>query len=60
LSDPRAVAETAIWNVFARSPADEEVRALVDYLAQRPDRPDDARRQIVWALLTTSECRFNY
>ena len=60
ISDNRAAAEFAIWNVFARPPAAEEAQALTDYLARRADRPAEARRQIVWALLTSSECRFNY
>jgi hypothetical protein len=60
IGDRQAVAEAAIWNVYARPPVDEEVRALADYLSQRADRMDDARRQMVWALLTSSECRFNY
>jgi len=60
LSDARAVAEAAIWNVFARPPADDEVKALTDYRSQRADRIEAARRQMVWALLTSSECRFNY
>jgi hypothetical protein len=60
ISDNRAAVEAAIWNVFARPPADEEVRALTDYLSKRVDHLDDARRQMVWALLTSSECRFNY
>src|SRR5262249_49400598 len=59
-SDPRAAAEFAMWNVLARPPADGELKALTNYLSQRADRPAEARRQIVWALLTSSECRFNY
>jgi hypothetical protein len=60
ISDNRAAAEFAIWNVFARPPADEEAQAITEYLDKRADRPAEARRQIVWALLTSSECRFNY
>jgi hypothetical protein len=60
LPDPRAAAETAVWNVFSRPPTEEELTALTDYLSQRADRPTDARRQLVWALLTSSECRFNH
>ena len=33
---------------------------LVDYLKSRSDRPQDAVRQLVWSLLTSSEMRFNY
>jgi hypothetical protein len=60
ISDHRAAAEFAIWNVLSRPPANDEIQALADYLVKRADRPDEARRQIVWALLTSSECRFNY
>ncbi|MGE3777380.1 MAG: DUF1549 domain-containing protein [Pirellulaceae bacterium] len=57
---PEAAAELAIWNVFARPPEEGEVSTLVDYLAARADRGPQARRQLVWALLTSSESRFNY
>jgi uncharacterized protein DUF1549/uncharacterized protein DUF1553 len=60
ISDNRAAAETAMWNILARPPSSEEVEALADYLARRADRPAEARRQMVWALLTSGECRFNY
>ena len=59
-SQPEEAAELAIWNVFARPPAEGEVQALANYLAQRADRSVQGRRQLVWALLTSSECRFNY
>ncbi|QDU31287.1 hypothetical protein ETAA8_64400 [Anatilimnocola aggregata] len=60
LTDDREVATTAVWNIFGREPTAEEVQALESYLQARADRRDDAVKQIVWALLTSSECRFNY
>ena len=60
LTEPQQVAETAVWSIMARPPSTEETKALTDYLAKRSDKPADARRQMVWALLTSSECRFNY
>ncbi len=54
------VARTAIQNVFAREPEDEELKALVAFLEARKDRRSEAHRELVWALLTSSECRFNY
>jgi hypothetical protein len=60
LGDNRAAAETAAWNVLCRAPTGEELQALTEYLDQRADRPKEARRQLVWALLTSSEFRFNY
>ena len=52
--------ELAVRNVLSRPPDGEELRALSDYLDQRTDRPDDALRQLVWALLTCAEFRFNH
>jgi Protein of unknown function (DUF1549)/Protein of unknown function (DUF1553) len=50
----------AVRNVLSRPPDGEELRALSAFLAERTDRPDDARRQLVWILLTDSEFRFNH
>jgi len=58
--DAKSAAETAVWNVFARPPADEEIEAMTTFLSQRSDRMAEARKQLVWALLTSGECRFNY
>lgn len=60
LAEPRIAAETAVWTVFSRPPTEEELTGLTDYLSKRADRPAEARRQLVWALLTSSECRFNH
>ncbi|MFN3150318.1 DUF1549 domain-containing protein [Bremerella sp.] len=51
------IAAMAIWN---RSPETDEQAALVGYLEARADRRDEAIGQMVWAMLTCSECRFNY
>jgi hypothetical protein len=60
LDDPRAVAETAIWNVFTRPPDEGEVESLTKYLESHGERREAAIAQMTWALLTSSECRFNY
>jgi Protein of unknown function (DUF1549)/Protein of unknown function (DUF1553) len=57
---PAEVIDLAIRNVLTRAPDDEEQRALGAYLAERTDRPDDARQQLLWILLTCSEFRFNH
>jgi hypothetical protein len=54
------VIDLAVRTVLSRPPRDEERKLLVAYLRQRADRPAEAQRQIVWALLTSSEFRFNY
>ena len=50
----------AVRTILCRPPHDEERKLLGDYLEQRADRPAEARRQMVWALLTSAEFRFNY
>ncbi len=52
--------EIAVRTILCRPPREEERRLLGDYLKQRADRPAEARRQMVWALLTSTEFRFNY
>jgi hypothetical protein len=60
VSDRRQAIELAVWNAMARPPTEEEIQAIDAFLARRHDRLPDAYRQMVWALLTSSECRFNY
>jgi hypothetical protein len=52
--------DMAVRNVFARPATEDEIKVLVRYLQQRQDRPVEACRQMVWALLASSEFRFNY
>lgn len=58
--DHREAAELAVWSAFSRPPSDEELTALTEYLAKREDRLPEARRQMIWALLSSGEFRFNY
>jgi hypothetical protein len=59
LKNDEAIA-LAVRTILCRPPRDEERKLLGDYLKQRADRPAEARRQMVWALLTGTEFRFNY
>ena len=52
--------ELAVRTILCRPRREEERTLLGDYLKQRNDRPAEARRQMVWALLTSAEFRFNY
>jgi hypothetical protein len=54
------VADVAVLNVLGRPPSAEEKKAFVDYLASRRDRPAEALRQAIWALLASAEMRFNH
>jgi hypothetical protein len=52
--------ELAVRNVFSRPASAEEKKVLGEYLRARAARPTEAYQQMVWALLTSSEFRFNY
>jgi hypothetical protein len=42
-------------------PADDEERALLgEFLQQHADRPVEGCRQLLWALVTGAEFRFNH
>jgi hypothetical protein len=53
-------ADLAIRNVLGRAPRQEETQTLVAYMQRRQDRQAEACQQVVWALLTTAEFRFNH
>jgi hypothetical protein len=50
----------AVRSVLSRAARPDEMQALTSYLQRRTDRPDEGCRQIVWALLTSAEFRFNH
>ena len=50
----------ATWNILVRPPVEEEQRWMMKYLEDRKDRRLPAIQQLVWALLTSGEFRFNY
>jgi hypothetical protein len=60
LKTDEQVVETAVRNILTRPATREEKRILTDYLASRRDRLPEAQRQMVWALLSSAEFRFNY
>lgn len=57
---PEQALDLAAKAILNRPLTVEEKKAMVDYLAERQDRPMEAYRQMVWALLTSAEFRFNY
>ncbi len=57
--DPKVV-QAATRSILSREPTDEEQQALVEYLAGRAERRESAIKQLVWALVSTPEFRFNH
>ena len=60
LGDEQQVVAEAVWAILSRPTEPEESQILIDYLRERKDRPEQAIQQLVWALLTSSEFRFNH
>lgn len=60
IKDEKEAIDVAVRTVFGRPPTEDEIKVLGGYLARRPDRPVEARRDVVWALLASTEFRFNY
>jgi hypothetical protein len=58
--DPGAVANALVRNVLGRPATAAEETALTEYMTKRADRPAEARKQVLWALLTCPEFRFNH
>lgn len=60
LRSPREQVDTAYWAVLSRQPNNDECALAADYLGQRSSRPIDGLQQVVWALMSSAEFRFNY
>lgn len=60
LENDDQLVETLIWSVFGRAPHDEETTALKAYLEAESSRRDQACANLVWAMLTSAELRFNH
>jgi hypothetical protein len=60
IKDTKELIDTAVRSVLSRPATAEEQKLLGDYLRQRAGRPVEACRQVVWALLTSPEFRFNH
>lgn len=60
LDDLEASVSAAFEAVNSRQPTNDERRAIIEYLESRKDDRPAAIKQVVWALLTGPELRFNH
>jgi hypothetical protein len=60
IADRGELVETAVRCVLSRPATAEEKQLLGEYVARREDRKPEACRQLLWALLTGAEFRFNH
>lgn len=59
-ADPAFLAEDLYVTTFARRPTDAEVAETTAYLAARPEEKPACVQELIWALLTSTEFRFNH
>jgi hypothetical protein len=60
LEDPKALGEELYLSVVNRRPTEQEVADVTEYLASRPKEKPAVVQEIVWALLTSAEFRFDH
>jgi Protein of unknown function (DUF1549)/Protein of unknown function (DUF1553) len=58
--DFAARADSAVRTILGRPARPDEIQTLTDYMKRRADRELAACQQIVWALMTSAEFRFNH
>ena len=59
-NDSERIIRTAYRLVLLRPPEPGEMKTLRSFLEDRSDHAADAIQQLVWALMTSAEFRFNY
>jgi hypothetical protein len=60
IADRRERIDLAVRSILSRPAEKEEIDLLEDFLARHKDQPVEGARQLVWALLTGAEFRFNH
>jgi len=56
---PEAI-RVAYWAIMSRPPTSDELTEIRKYLDSRPGNRPMGMKQVVWALITSPEVRFNY
>lgn len=60
LTDRKSQVAEATWTVLSRPPTAREFELFDSFLERRKDRPDAGLQQMIWALINSSEFRFNH
>lgn len=60
IQDSKQLVETAVWTILSRPPREQEREHLVKWIEERKENRAKACGQLVWALLTSAEFRFNH
>src|SRR5262249_4610516 len=60
MKEPKEVVEFLVKTAYGRPATETETKALVAYIEKRKGREAEAYKQVLWALVTSPEFRFNY
>lgn len=60
IKEPNDQVTAAYWSISSRVPTTDERAAVLDYINKHSANPADGWKQVVWALLTGPELRFNH
>jgi len=60
MKDTKQLIDTALWTVLSRPPEEDERAYLVTWIDAKKDHRAKACSELVWALLTSAEFRFNH
>lgn len=60
MKNPTEVVTLLVKAAYTRPPTATETTTLTEYIGRRTDRPAEAYRQVLWALVTSPEFRFSY
>jgi hypothetical protein len=60
LGDPKGLAEELYLSVLTRRPTEAEIQETAQQLAARPTEKGIVVRDLIWALVTSAEFRFNH
>lgn len=60
ISEPKVLAEELYLSILTRMPTPEEIQDVTNYLSERQTERDQAIQEMAWALLTSSEFRFQH
>jgi hypothetical protein len=59
-ADTGKLVETVVWTVLSRAPEAEEQKVLAEWVEKRGKDRAKACGQLIWALMTSAEFRFNH
>jgi hypothetical protein len=60
IKEPKAAIDYMVRSVMCRPANGDEIMSLCEYVQRRGDRLPEAYKQVLWAMVSSAEFRFNY